>query len=63
MRAGITTVEIKSGYGLTVHDEARSLAVARQFTDETTFLGAHVVPAEYAGDPVRSARERRQKRR
>ena len=43
---GTTTVEIKSGYGLTVHDEARSLAVARQFTDETTFLGAHVVPAD-----------------
>jgi len=51
LRQGTTTVEIKSGYGLTVHDEARSLAVARQFTDETTFLGAHVVPAEYAGDP------------
>jgi imidazolonepropionase len=45
-RQGTTTVEIKSGYGLTVHDEARSLAVARQFTEETTFLGAHVVPAE-----------------
>ncbi len=44
-RQGTTTIEIKSGYGLTVHDEARSLAVARQFTDETTFLGAHVVPA------------------
>ncbi len=43
-RQGTTTVEIKSGYGLTVHDEARSLAIARQFTDETTFLGAHVVP-------------------
>jgi imidazolonepropionase len=43
-RQGTTTLEIKSGYGLTVHDEARSLAVARQFTDETTFLGAHVVP-------------------
>jgi len=51
-RQGTTTVEIKSGYGLTVHDEARSLAVARQFTDETTFLGAHVVPAEYADDPA-----------
>jgi imidazolonepropionase len=50
-RQGTTTVEIKSGYGLTVLDEARSLAVARQFTDETTFLGAHVVPAEYADDP------------
>ena len=43
-RQGTTTVEIKSGYGLSVHDEARSLAVARQFTEETTFLGAHVVP-------------------
>jgi imidazolonepropionase len=45
MRAqGTTSLEIKSGYGLTVHDEARSLAVARQFTEDTTFLGAHVVP-------------------
>ncbi|WP_205471953.1 imidazolonepropionase [Nocardioides sp. SYSU D00038] len=44
LRQGTTTVEVKSGYGLTVRDEARSLAVARQFTDETTFLGAHVVP-------------------
>ena len=43
-RQGTTTVEIKSGYGLSVRDEARSLAVAGQFTDETTFLGAHVVP-------------------
>lgn len=43
-RQGTTTVEIKSGYGLTVRDEARSLAIAHQFTDETTFLGAHVVP-------------------
>ncbi|MCW2766630.1 MAG: imidazolonepropionase [Nocardioides sp.] len=45
-RQGTTTVEIKSGYGLTTRDEARSLAVARQFTEETTFLGAHVVPAD-----------------
>ncbi len=51
-RHGTTTVEIKSGYGLSVHDEARSLAVARQFTDETTFLGAHVVPLEHAADPA-----------
>ncbi|MFL6107246.1 MAG: imidazolonepropionase [Marmoricola sp.] len=51
-RQGTTTVEIKSGYGLTVHDEARSLAIAGAFTDETTFLGAHVVPAEYADDPA-----------
>jgi imidazolonepropionase len=50
MRAqGTTTVEIKSGYGLTVEDEARALRIAGEFTDETTFLGAHVVPAEYAG--------------
>src|SRR5690349_9376911 len=51
-RQGTTTVEIKSGYGLTVHDEARSLAIAGAFTDETTFLGAHVVPSEYADDPA-----------
>jgi imidazolonepropionase len=47
---GTTTIEIKSGYGLTVADEARALRIARQFTAETTFLGAHVVPAEYADD-------------
>ncbi|HVK27583.1 MAG TPA: imidazolonepropionase [Nocardioides sp.] len=51
-RQGTTTVEIKSGYGLSVDDEARSLRVARGFTDETTFLGAHVVPPEYADDPA-----------
>ncbi len=51
-RQGTTTVEVKSGYGLTVHDEARSLALARQVTEETTFLGAHVVPEEYADDPA-----------
>lgn len=51
-RQGTTTVEIKSGYGLSVHDEARSLRVARHFTSETTFLGAHVVPPEYAEDPA-----------
>ncbi|MEU7906980.1 imidazolonepropionase [Actinoplanes sp. NPDC049118] len=50
-RQGTTTVEIKSGYGLSIEDEARSLRIARQLTDETTFLGAHVVPAEYADDP------------
>ena len=47
VRAGSTTFEIKSGYGLTVVDEARSLAIAAEFTAETTFLGAHVVPSEY----------------
>ena len=51
LRQGTTTIEIKSGYGLNVADEARSLRIAREFTDETTFLGAHVVPAEYADRP------------
>lgn len=46
---GTTTVEIKSGYGLTLDDELRSLRIAREFTAHTTFLGAHVVPPEYAG--------------
>jgi imidazolonepropionase len=50
-RAGITTFEAKSGYGLTVHDEARALRLAARLTEETTFLGAHVVPEEFAGDP------------
>lgn len=45
---GTTTVEIKSGYGLTVEDELRALRIAREFTPFTTFLGAHVVPPEYA---------------
>ena len=48
---GTTTVEIKSGYGLTVHDERRSLEIAQGLTDETTFLGAHVVPVEYKKNP------------
>ena len=47
LRSGTTTMEIKSGYGLEVATEARSLRIAAQFTEETTFLGAHVVPAEY----------------
>ncbi|SCG38905.1 imidazolonepropionase [Micromonospora inositola] len=51
MRQGTTTIEIKSGYGLTVADEARSLRIAAEFSEDTTFLGAHVVPAEYAGRP------------
>ena len=48
---GTTTFEIKSGYGLTVGDEARLLTLAARVTDETTFLGAHVVPPEFADDP------------
>ncbi len=52
LRQGTTTFECKSGYGLTVHDEARSVAIAAEATPEVTYLGAHVVPAEYAGDPA-----------
>jgi imidazolonepropionase len=47
---GTTTIEAKSGYGLTVADERRLLEVAGEFTGETTFLGAHAVPSEYASD-------------
>ncbi|MBN9191947.1 imidazolonepropionase [Microbacterium sp.] len=47
-RQGTTTLEVKTGYGLTVHDEARAARIAAEVTPEVTFLGAHVVPAEYA---------------
>jgi len=50
-RAGTTTIEIKSGYGLNVADEVRSLEVARAHTAEATFLGAHLLPAEFEGRP------------
>jgi len=51
MRAsGTTTVEAKSGYGLDVATEERLLRLSRELTPETTFLGAHVVPPEYARD-------------
>jgi imidazolonepropionase len=50
VRSGTTTFEIKSGYGLTVADERRSLALARRLTEETTYLGAHVVPPEFGND-------------
>ena len=43
--SGITTFEIKSGYGLDVETEKLSLEIASEFTDEVTFLGAHVVPS------------------
>ena len=46
-RGGVTTFESKSGYALDVENEARTLRIAKEFTDETTFLGAHVVPAEF----------------
>ena len=54
---GVTTVEIKSGYGLTLEDEAKMLRVARALahslpvTVSTTFLAAHALPPEYAGQP------------
>lgn len=52
---GVTTVEVKSGYGLTVEDELKMLRAARQLGDErrvsvtTTYLGAHATPADYKG--------------
>jgi imidazolonepropionase len=55
MAEGVTTLEIKSGYGLSQHDEARCLAVARRIGHElaltvrTTSLAAHALPPEYAG--------------
>ena len=52
LRQGTTTFECKSGYGLTVADESRSLALAAEITPEVTYLGAHVVPAEFAADPA-----------
>jgi imidazolonepropionase len=50
LRSGTTTVETKSGYGLTIDDERRSLEIATPRTRETTFLGAHVVAPEYDAD-------------
>ncbi|WP_425550938.1 imidazolonepropionase [Actinoallomurus oryzae] len=45
-RQGTTTVECKSGYGLTVEQEERAVRIAASLVDEVTFLGAHVVPAD-----------------
>jgi imidazolonepropionase len=45
---GTTTMEIKSGYGLGIDEEERLVRLAAEVTQEVTFLGAHVVPAEYA---------------
>ena len=52
LRQGTTVLECKSGYGLTVADEARALRIAGRHTDEVTYLGAHVVAPEYADDPA-----------
>ena len=49
-RSGITTFETKSGYGLSVEHELRSLRLAVEHTEEVTFLGAHVIPPEYQND-------------
>lgn len=48
--SGTTTVEIKSGYGLDVATEERSVRIASELTDEVTFLGAHVVAPEFSSD-------------
>ncbi|MFC9271157.1 imidazolonepropionase [Streptomyces zhihengii] len=52
LRQGTTTFETKSGYGLTVEDEARALRIAARHTDEVTYLGAHIVAPEFADDPA-----------
>ncbi|GGX99409.1 imidazolonepropionase [Streptomyces anandii] len=52
LRQGTTTFETKSGYGLTVADESRALRIAARHTDEVTYLGAHIVSPDYAGDPA-----------
>jgi imidazolonepropionase len=52
LRQGTTTFETKSGYGLTVEDEARALRIAALHTDEVTYLGAHIVSPDYADDPA-----------
>jgi imidazolonepropionase len=56
MAEGVTTVEIKSGYGLDLENEAKALRAARRLSEErdvtvrTTFLGAHALPPEFKGD-------------
>ncbi|MER6294338.1 imidazolonepropionase [Streptomyces althioticus] len=52
LRQGTTTFETKSGYGLTVEDEARALRLAARHTEEVTYLGAHIVAPEFADDPA-----------
>jgi imidazolonepropionase len=49
LRAGITHIEIKSGYGLDTESERRLCQVAGELTDDVTFLGAHLVPPEFDG--------------
>ncbi|MFE9171475.1 imidazolonepropionase [Streptomyces kebangsaanensis] len=52
LRQGTTTFETKSGYGLTVADEARALRIAARHTEEVTYLGAHIVSPDHAEDPA-----------
>ncbi|WP_369215254.1 imidazolonepropionase [Streptomyces flavofungini] len=52
LRQGTTTFETKSGYGLSTEHESRALRIAAKHTDEVTFLGAHIVPPDYADDPA-----------
>ncbi|MGW0391918.1 imidazolonepropionase [Streptomyces sp. NPDC003042] len=54
-RQGTTTFETKSGYGLTVADEARALRIAAAHTEEVTYLGAHIVSPDYAERPAGAA--------
>lgn len=51
LASGITTFETKSGYGLDLATETRSLRIAASYTEEVTYLGAHVVPAEFQDRP------------
>ncbi len=55
LRLGVTTIEAKSGYGLNLEDELKTLRVYRRLREEgydvtSTFLGAHIVPPEFADD-------------
>jgi imidazolonepropionase len=49
LASGTTTMECKSGYGLTTEHEAQAVKIARSRSEEVTYLGAHVVPPDYAG--------------
>ncbi|KHD24648.1 imidazolonepropionase [Vibrio caribbeanicus] len=57
LRSGVTSVEVKSGYGLTLHDEIKMLRAAKALQDHrkvrvtTTLLAAHALPPEFAGKP------------
>jgi imidazolonepropionase len=51
LRAGITHLEIKSGYALNVDGERELCELASRLTDDVTFMGAHLVPTEYEGRP------------